>query len=184
MASTSVGDLTQARDVAGALSGCRRRYFGMSVSPSYSEATVTTAAVARERSDLEVFNFSQVTVFADEPYRDDGLSPSGSSGFANKCSTGPGLPVVNVRPRFLSSIPFSRNGPRNRLPGTRRFGCRLGPDAPRRSTREMWLRSLHQFWSVQPMLSKVYELTGPRSQNMHGVAAEYSEALGPAYRVR
>jgi uncharacterized protein YbjT (DUF2867 family) len=27
-------------------------------------------------------------------------------------------------------------------------------------------------------IGKVYELTGPRSQNMHGVAAEYSEALG------
>ena len=26
-------------------------------------------------------------------------------------------------------------------------------------------------------IGKVYELTGPRSQNMHGVAAEYSEAL-------
>jgi NAD(P)H dehydrogenase (quinone) len=47
-----VGDLTEARDVAGALSGCRRMYFGMSVSPSYLEATVTTAAVARERPDL------------------------------------------------------------------------------------------------------------------------------------
>jgi NAD(P)H dehydrogenase (quinone) len=30
-----VGDLTEARDVAGALSGCRCMYFGMSVSPSY-----------------------------------------------------------------------------------------------------------------------------------------------------
>src|SRR5882672_6781649 len=39
-----------------------------------------------------------------------------------------------------------RNGRRNRLPGTRRFGCRLGPDAPRRSTRGMWVRSLQQFW--------------------------------------
>jgi NAD(P)H dehydrogenase (quinone) len=58
-----VGDLTQARDVARALSGCRRMYFGMSVSPSYLEATVTTAAVARERPDLEVLvNISQMTV--------------------------------------------------------------------------------------------------------------------------
>ena len=58
-----VGDLTQARDVAGALAGCRRMYFGMSVSPSYLEATVTTAAVARERPDLEVLvNISQMTV--------------------------------------------------------------------------------------------------------------------------
>jgi NAD(P)H dehydrogenase (quinone) len=34
-----VGNLTEARDVAGAVSGCRRMYFSMSVSPSYLEAT-------------------------------------------------------------------------------------------------------------------------------------------------
>jgi NAD(P)H-binding len=148
-----VGDLTQARDVAGALSGCRRMYFGMSVSPSYLEATATTAAVARERSDLEVLvNISQMTVsqmslteMTDSPH-------SGSSGFANKCSTGPDCPSSMSDPRFFSSIPFSRNERRNRLPGTRRFGCRLGPDAPRRSTRGMWPRSLHQFWSVQRLI--------------------------------
>jgi NAD(P)H dehydrogenase (quinone) len=39
-------------------------YFGMSVSASYLEATVTTAAVAGERPDLEVLvNISQITRF-------------------------------------------------------------------------------------------------------------------------
>jgi NAD(P)H dehydrogenase (quinone) len=58
-----VGDLTRARDIARALEGCQRMYFGMSVSAPYLEATVTAAAVARERSDLEVFvNISQMTV--------------------------------------------------------------------------------------------------------------------------
>ena len=41
-----VGDLTRAADVLRALAGCRRMYFGMSVSAPYLEATVTTAAVA------------------------------------------------------------------------------------------------------------------------------------------
>src|SRR5215468_7072232 len=41
------GDLTRAEDVARALAGCRRMYFGMSVSAPYLEATVTAAAVAR-----------------------------------------------------------------------------------------------------------------------------------------
>src|SRR6516225_11445098 len=58
-----VGDLTRAGDVRRALAGCRRMYFGMSVSAPYLEATVTTAAVARERGDLEVLvNISQLTV--------------------------------------------------------------------------------------------------------------------------
>ena len=58
-----VGDLTLATDVERALEGCRRLYFGMSVSERYLEATVIVAAVARERGDLEVFvNISQMTV--------------------------------------------------------------------------------------------------------------------------
>jgi NAD(P)H dehydrogenase (quinone) len=42
-----VGDLTRAGDVADALSGCGRMYFGMGVSARYLEAAMTVAAVAR-----------------------------------------------------------------------------------------------------------------------------------------
>src|SRR6476646_219755 len=43
-----VGDLLEPADVYRVVSGCRRVYFGMSVSPGYLEATVTMAAVARD----------------------------------------------------------------------------------------------------------------------------------------
>src|ERR1700724_2559928 len=43
-----VGDLLDPTDVYRVVSGCRRVYFGMSVSAGYLEATVTMAAVARE----------------------------------------------------------------------------------------------------------------------------------------
>ena len=46
-----VGDLLEPADVYRVVSGCRRVYFGMSVSAGYLEATVTMAAVAREYSD-------------------------------------------------------------------------------------------------------------------------------------
>jgi len=56
-----VGDLTRTGDIARALTGCRRMYFGMSASATYLEATA--AAVARDRGNLEVFvNISQMTV--------------------------------------------------------------------------------------------------------------------------
>src|SRR5262245_20551959 len=48
-----VDDLTCPADVMRALAGCRRMYFGRSVSAPYLEATVTAAA-ARQRGDLEV----------------------------------------------------------------------------------------------------------------------------------
>ena len=41
------GDLTDLASMHRAVEGCRRIYFGMSVSPAYLEATVNTAAVAR-----------------------------------------------------------------------------------------------------------------------------------------
>src|SRR2546428_3050572 len=41
-----VGDLLEPADVYGVVSGCRRGYFCMSVSPGYLEATVTLAAGA------------------------------------------------------------------------------------------------------------------------------------------
>src|SRR5215468_578405 len=43
-----VGDLLEPTDVARVVRGCRRVYFGMSVSPGYLEATITMAAVARD----------------------------------------------------------------------------------------------------------------------------------------
>src|SRR5215470_19220067 len=42
-----VADLTRTADVLRALAGCRRVYFGMSVSAPYLEAAVTTEAAAR-----------------------------------------------------------------------------------------------------------------------------------------
>ena len=41
------GDLTDLASMHRAIEGCRRIYFGMSVSPAYLEATVNTAAVGR-----------------------------------------------------------------------------------------------------------------------------------------
>ncbi|HEX9501104.1 MAG TPA: NAD(P)H-binding protein, partial [Thermoanaerobaculia bacterium] len=58
-----VGDLTVPTDVARAMEGCRRIFFGMSVSEQYLEATVIAAAAAREHGDIEAFvNISQMTV--------------------------------------------------------------------------------------------------------------------------
>src|SRR4029077_4162227 len=56
------GDLTDLTSMHRAIDGCRRIYFGMSVSPAYLEATINTAAVARHHG-VDVFvNMSQMTV--------------------------------------------------------------------------------------------------------------------------
>jgi len=57
-----VGDLLDPADVVRVVSGCRRVYFGMSVSPGYLEATVTMVAVARDVGVEALVNMSQMTV--------------------------------------------------------------------------------------------------------------------------
>src|SRR5271169_4272533 len=58
-----VADLTSGADVVRALHGCKRMYFGMSVSPPYLQATAIVAAAAKEIPDFEILvNISQMTV--------------------------------------------------------------------------------------------------------------------------
>jgi uncharacterized protein YbjT (DUF2867 family) len=101
------GDLTRAGDVARALEGCRRMYFGMSVSAPYLEATVTAAAVARERGDLEVFvNISQMTV-SQMSLTDTTDSPQQRQHWlGEQVLNWSGLPVVHVRATVFLQNPF------------------------------------------------------------------------------
>jgi NAD(P)H dehydrogenase (quinone) len=102
-----VGDLTRTADVARALTGCREMYFGMSVSASYLEATVTAAGVARERGDLEVFvNISQMTV-SQMSLTEMTKSPQQRQHWlGEQVLNWSGLPVVHVRPTAFLQNPF------------------------------------------------------------------------------
>src|ERR1700739_1210196 len=58
-----VADLTNGADVVRALHGCKRMYFGMSISPTYLQATALAAAATKEIVDFEILvNISQMTV--------------------------------------------------------------------------------------------------------------------------
>src|ERR1700730_16742862 len=54
-----VGDLLEPADVYRVVKGCRRVYFGMSVSAEYLEATMVMATVARELGVDALVNMSQ-----------------------------------------------------------------------------------------------------------------------------
>jgi NAD(P)H dehydrogenase (quinone) len=90
-----------------------------------------------------------------------------------------GLPVVDVRPTVFLQHPFFSEWAAESIArdSTIRLPFGTGRTAPidARDVAEVIAAIL-----VSPTthIGKVYELTGPRSQNMHGVAAEYSEALG------
>jgi NAD(P)H dehydrogenase (quinone) len=175
-----VGDLTRAKDVARALEGCRRMYFGMSVSPPYLEATVTAAAVARERGDLEVFvNISQLTVSQMSLTAMTDSLQQRMHWLGEQALNWSGLPVVHVRATvFLQHFFFSQWAAESiaqdgtiQLP----FGGAKTSPVDSRNVAEVIASVLER---PGDHLGKVIELTGPKSEDMRAVAAEYSEALG------
>src|SRR5262249_17900734 len=102
-----VGDLTRAEDVARALKGIRRLYFGMSVSASYLEATAIAAAGARERGDLEVFvNISQMTVSQMSLTNMTDSQQHRQHWLGEQVLNWSGLPVVHLRPTVFLQNPF------------------------------------------------------------------------------
>jgi hypothetical protein len=90
-----------------------------------------------------------------------------------------GLPVVHVRPTVFLQHPFFSEWAAEsiasdstiRLP----FGAGRTSPIDAMDVAEVIAAIL---MSPTAHIRKVYELTGPRSQDMHGVAAEYSDALG------
>jgi len=89
------------------------------------------------------------------------------------------LPVVNVRPTVFLQHPFFSEWAAESIArdSTIRLPFGTGRTSPidAKDVAEVIAAILA---SPATHIGKVYELTGPRSQNMHGVAAEYSEALG------
>jgi uncharacterized protein YbjT (DUF2867 family) len=175
-----VGDLTSTSDVLRALGGCRRVYFGMSVSAPYLEATVATAAAARERGGLEVFvNISQMTVSRMSLTETTDSPQQRQHWLAEQALNWSELPVVHVRPTVFLQHPFFRDWAAESIArdGTIRLPFGSGRTSPvdARDVAEVIAAILA---NPAGHVGKVYELTGPSSQDVHGLAAEYSEALG------
>jgi uncharacterized protein YbjT (DUF2867 family) len=171
-----VGDLLEPDDVLRVVSGCRRVYFGMSVSVGHLEAAVTMAAVAREVQVEAIVNMSQMTVSEMSIQNTTPSRQQRQHWLSEQAFGWSGLPVITVRPTmfledFLSlagSTVRSRN--RIELP----FGQgKTSPVAAADVARVV----AAVLADPRPHLGRVYELTGPRSQDMAAVAAEFSDAL-------
>jgi NAD(P)H dehydrogenase (quinone) len=171
-----VGDLLDPADVYRVVSGTRRVYFGMSVSAGYLEATVTMAAVARDVGVDALVNMSQMTVSEMGIHNTTPSRQQRQHWLGEQALGWSGLPVVTVRPTiFLESFlplagPAVRDRGRIELP----FGRgRTNPVAAADVARVV----AAVLADPGPHLGRTYELTGPRSQDLHGVAREFSDAL-------
>jgi len=171
-----VGDLLEPGDVYRVVSGCRRVYFGMSVSAGYLEASVTMAAVAREAGVNALVNMSQMTVSEMSIQNTTPSHQQRQHWLSEQALAWSGLPVVTIRPTmFLESFlqlaaPSVRNRDRIELP----FG--RGKTSPVAAADVAQVVAAVLADPV-PHLGLIYELTGPQSQDMDGVAREFSDAL-------
>ncbi|MEU5540231.1 NAD(P)H-binding protein [Streptomyces sp. NPDC020362] len=175
-----VGDLTRGADVVEALAGCRRAYFGMSVSPAYLEAATTVAAAVREGDGLELLvSMSQMTVSQMD------LTSRGESRhqrlhwLAEHVLDWSGAPVVHVRPTvFMENPLFAQVAVASILrDGTIRlpFGsARTSPVA----AADVAEAVAHLLLAPVEPSRRVYELTGAHSRDMDTIAAEFSTVLG------
>jgi len=175
-----VGDLTNANDVIRMVKGCKRVYFGMSVSPPYLEATVLMAAALLQEGNTEVLvNMSQMTVSSMTLSNQLSFSPQQRQHWlAEQTMNWSRLPVTHVRPTvfmehfFFSPWPaesIARDGT-FRLP----FGdARTSPVAVEDIARVVAII----LENPASHIGKVYELTGPQTLNMKELASEYAQAL-------
>jgi uncharacterized protein YbjT (DUF2867 family) len=154
-------------------------FFSMSLAPSYLEATATVATVARAVGTLEALvDLSQLTVS-----QMDALSMSESHHqrmhwLSEQVLNWSGLPVVHVRPTlFLDNPLFLSVAARSIADsGTIRLPFGAGLTSP------IAVNDVARVVSAVladpgPYIGRVLELTGPRSQDMNGVAEEYARAL-------
>ena len=174
-----VADLTNGADVVRALRGCKRMYFGMSVSPPYLQATVIATAATKEIPDFEILvNISQITV-SQMSLTEMTESPQQQQHWlAEQVLNWSGVPVAHVRSTIFLEHPFFSSMAASsiakdgtiRLPfGSARTSPISASDVARVVSTILEDPASHR--------GKVYELTGPRSEDMNEIAKEYATAL-------
>ena len=171
-----VGDLLEPADVHRIVNGCRRIYFGMSVSAGYLEAAVTMAAVARELDVNALVNMSQMTVSQMSIQNTTPSPQQRQHWLSEQVLAWSGLPVINIRPTmFLESfLPLAATSIRERGRIEVAFGSGKTNPVAAADVAQVVATILAD---PAAHLGRVYELTGPRSQDMYAVAREFSEAL-------
>src|SRR5262249_9031175 len=171
-----LGDLLEPADVYRVVSGCRRVYFGMSVSAQYLEASVTMTAVAREIGVNAFVNMSQMTVSQMSIQNTTPSHQQRQHWLSEQAFAWSGLPVVTIRPTIFLESFLTFAGPTVRDRGHIELPFGRGKTSPVAAA-DVARVVAAVLADPEPHLGRVYELTGPRSQDVHGVAREFSDAL-------
>jgi uncharacterized protein YbjT (DUF2867 family) len=135
------------------------------------------AAVAREVGVDALVNMSQMTV-SQMSIQNTTPSPQQRQHWLSEQALGwSGLPVVTIRPTvFLDGFFLRFAGPTVRDRGRIELPFGQGKTSPIAAA-DIARVVATILADPGPHLGRIYELTGPRSQDMHGVAREFSDAL-------
>jgi uncharacterized protein YbjT (DUF2867 family) len=179
-----LGDLTDLASMNRAIEGCTRIYFGMSVSPAYLEATVNTAAVARQHGIEVLVNMSQMTVTQMSITETTDSPQHKLHWLAEQALTWSGLPVVTVRPTvflegffLLFASASVRDADELALPmGTSKTSPVSSVDVARAVAVILDNPARH--------IGHIYNLTGPESADLRHYARVFSKVLGRTIRYR
>src|SRR4029077_6103680 len=145
-------------------------------SPGYLEATVTMAAVAREVGVEVLVNMSQMTVSEMDIHRTSPSRQQRQHWLGEQALLWSGLPVVTVRPTIFLDTFLTLAGTSVRERGQIELPFGQGKTNPVAAA-EVARVVAAVLADPAPHLGRIYELTGPRSQDLHGMAREFSETL-------
>src|SRR3981189_1707241 len=178
------GDLTDLASMHRAIEGCRRIYFGMSVSAAYLEATINTAAVARHHGVEAFVNMSQMTVTQMNISESTDSPQHKLHWLAEQALSWSGLPVVTVRPTVflegffrLFAAPGVRDADELALPMA---GGKTSPISAVDVARAVSV----VLEDPTPHIGRIYNLTGFESADLQHYARAFSAALGRTIRYR
>lgn len=178
------GDLIDLASMHRAVEGCRRIYFGMSVSAAYLEATVNVAAVARHHGIEAFVNMSQMTVTQMSIIKTTDSPQHKLHWLAEQALAWSGLPIITLRPTvFLEGffLRLAAAGVRDRD----ELALPLG------NSRTSPISAVDVAHAVSVILDdpahhigRVYNLTGYESADLDHFARAFSTALGRTIRYR
>ena len=172
------GDLTDLASTHRAMDGVKRVYFGMSISPSYLEATVNIAAVAKHHGVEAFVNMSQMTV-SQMSITETTQSPQHKLHWlAEQALTWSGLPVVEMRPTVFLEGFFLRLAAQG-VKQNDELMLPLGKakTSPISST-DVAAAIAAILDRPAPHIGRIYNLTGYESADLDQHAAAFSKALG------
>ena len=178
------GDLTDLASMHRAIEGCRRVYFGMSVSAAYLESTVNTAAVARHHGVEAFVNMSQMTVSQMSISETTDSPQHKLHWLAEQALSWSGLPVVTMRPTvFLEGFFLTLAAAGVRVSDELALPIGGGKTSPI-SAVDVARAVAAILDDPAPHIGQIYDLTGPESADLDYYARAFSEALGRPIRYR